>query len=90
VSGAQLTLVAVEAAEDVELVDAELVPRVESAASATAVSPFPLPFSSALDERNLFGEAERIALGLRRRSSAPSRLVGRSAARRWSAMLTPM
>jgi len=61
VSGAQLTLAAVEAAEDVELVDAELVSSSSAIASTSTLSPSPPPIPAALAERNLFGEAERIA-----------------------------
>jgi len=61
VSGAQVTLAAVEAAEDVELVDAELVSSAGAVASASALSPSPPPIPPALAERNLFAEAERIA-----------------------------
>jgi hypothetical protein len=61
VSGAQLTLAAVQAAEDVELIDAELVSTAGTAVPASAPSPSPPPIPAALAERNLFGEAERIA-----------------------------
>ncbi len=60
-SGAQLALAAVEAGEEVELVDAELVSSVGAVASACTLSPSPRPVPAALAECNLFGEAERIA-----------------------------
>ena len=50
-----------ETAEDVELVDAELVSTAGTAVSPSALSPSPPPIRSALTERNLFAEAERIA-----------------------------
>jgi len=62
VSGAQLTLAAAEsAAEDVQLVDVELVSTAGTAVSSSAPSPSPPPVPAALRERNLFAEAERIA-----------------------------
>jgi hypothetical protein len=54
-------LAAVEAGEEVELVDADLLSRVGTVASAGTLSPSPLPVPDALAECNLFGEAERIA-----------------------------
>jgi integrase/recombinase XerC len=44
-----------------ELVDAELVASPAPSASRSALSPFPPPAASALEDRNLFGEADRIA-----------------------------
>jgi hypothetical protein len=55
VSELQLPLTAAETAAEFELVDGELV------ASSSALSPSPPPAASALEERNLFAEAERIA-----------------------------
>ena len=46
---------------ELELVDAELVSSAGAVAPATALSPSPPPAVPALAERNLFGEAERIA-----------------------------
>jgi integrase len=59
VSELQLSLTRVADAEG-EVVDAELVPSTGAVASAV-LSPSPPPFPSPLAERNLFGEAERIA-----------------------------
>lgn len=74
-SGAQLTLAAVEAAEAVELLDAELVSTAGLAVSGSALSSSPPPVPAAIAERNLFGEAERIAAARRRRHAAA---VGRA------------
>jgi integrase len=60
VSGRQLALTPV-AEGDVELVDAELVTSAGAVASASILSPFLPPAVPGLQERNLFGEAERIA-----------------------------
>ncbi len=62
-SGAQLTLVAGETGEEVELelVDAELVSSAGAVASTGTLSSSPPPIPSVLAERNLFGEAQRIA-----------------------------
>ena len=59
-SGAQLTLAAVETGDEIELVDAELVSSAGPVALASALSPS-RRVPPALDERNLFGEAQRIA-----------------------------
>jgi hypothetical protein len=71
VSEAQLTLAAVEAGEEVELVDVELVTSVRPVASAGTLSPSPPPVSAALGDCNLFGEAERIAVRAARPSTSP-------------------
>jgi len=60
-SGLQLTLTAAEAGAELEFVDGELVASAVSAVSATALSPSPPLDPSGLQERNLFGEAQRIA-----------------------------
>jgi len=60
VSGRQLALTPVPEA-GVELVDAELVTSAAAAASDIRSSPSPPPAVPGLQERNLFGEAERIA-----------------------------
>ena len=57
-SGLQLTLVAADACEEVELVDGELA---EASVSASVLSPPPPPSAPGLGERNLFAESERIA-----------------------------
>jgi integrase len=59
VSELELSLAAVDAGPELELVDAELVE--DSGCQAPALSPSPPPFPRARAERNLFGEAERIA-----------------------------
>jgi integrase len=46
---------------ELELVDAELVSSAGAVASGSVLSPSPPPIPSAIEERNLFGEAERIA-----------------------------
>ena len=60
-SAQQLSLAAVEAGEELEFVDAELVASPAPIASPSALSPSPPPVPPSLAERNLFGEAERIA-----------------------------
>jgi integrase/recombinase XerD len=61
VSGLRFSRAALEAGGELELVDAELVSTVGTAVSASVLSPSPPPVLTALAERNLFGEAERIA-----------------------------
>ena len=56
----QLSLAPVVDAE-LELVDAELVSTSSAVASASVLSPSPPPAVPGLQERNLFGEAERVA-----------------------------
>jgi hypothetical protein len=78
VSGAQLTLAAVEAGDEVEVVDAELVASAGAVASTGVLSPSPPPAVPGLAERNLFAEAERIAAwaasaSTRRQVDAPAR-----------------
>ncbi len=94
----QLALASVAGGE-LELVDAELVTNAEPVAPAL---PLPLPLSPppstpGLASRNLFGEAERIAAraasaSTRWQYGAIFRAFGdqRSAARRWTAVSTPM
>ena len=53
---------------EVEIVDAELVPNTGAVASGAGPSASPTPIPSALEERNLFAEAERIAA----RAASPS------------------
>ncbi len=60
-SGLPLARAPVQAREEFELVDGELVPSADPAVSSAALSPSPPPVPPALDERNLFGEAERVA-----------------------------
>jgi integrase len=60
VSELQLALAPVVEAE-LELVDADILSSAGTVASADALSPSPPPVPPALAERNLFGEAERIA-----------------------------
>jgi integrase/recombinase XerD len=60
VSELQIALAPV-AQPEVELVDAELVWSAGTVASAGALSPVPPPVPPGLAERNLFGEAQRIA-----------------------------
>ena len=76
----QLSLAAVVDAE-LELVDAELVTSAAAAASNIRPSPSPPPAVPGLEERNLFGEAERIAaraatLSTRRQYGAIFRAFG--------------
>jgi integrase len=61
VSALQLSLTTPDRDAELELVDAELVTSAEPVAAGTALSPSPPPFPSALEARNLFAEAERIA-----------------------------
>jgi integrase len=60
VSELQLSLAPV-ADRERQVVDGELVTSAGAAASASALSPSPPPIRPGLEERNLFGEAERIA-----------------------------
>jgi integrase len=61
VSELQLPLAANDAGAELELVDGEVIASPALIASASTLSPSPPPISPALTERNLFGEAERIA-----------------------------
>jgi hypothetical protein len=62
VSDVQLSLTtAAGAGAELEIVDAELVASAPHAPSVTALSPSPPPSAPALEARNLFAEAERIA-----------------------------
>jgi len=61
VTGLQLTLSDAEAAAELEPVDAELVTNDAAGGPAAALSLSPPLAAPALEARNLFGEAERIA-----------------------------
>ena len=61
VSEVQLSLAALAPSEELEVVDAEFVSSASASASASALSPSPPPSVPGVQERNLFGEAERIA-----------------------------